>query len=324
MQFQKNNQELGMPDYATSQMFGGVNKADIDFNSLAKTLDCSRNFYNVGIIYDDGKRRYLVRSSKRLLSNINNDVSHIIVTKVNSVSQQEATSAITKTLQTSSLATEIASTALSCGAILVTVLLAVGSSAAIPLTAGGSGVITAMIVSGGLATAAQCAIGTSRLIAMHTGHNDQLTWLDSQEWYNTTCTLLDVISLAGAAAGLKGTIETYKLMKSVSSAKAIDWLKNLSRSERTRITQEIIRIQNPGISGAGIKAAIKLGRYPKRFPSEALQNSLQRELINALVNTSAFAGSAMTGTIRHPGNIVQSGRYAIGLLQSFSITKSTQ
>ncbi|AOR65356.1 hypothetical protein [Pectobacterium wasabiae] len=62
--------------------------------------------------------------------------------------------------------------------------------------------------------------------------------------------------------------------------------------------------------------------FPKRYPSEALQNALQRELTTALVNTSAFAGSALTGTIRNPNNIKTSGQYIIGLIQSFSFTGS--
>lgn len=308
-----------MQDYTTTRMFGGLSDVEIDFNKLAASLDCSRNFNHVGIIYDDGDRKYLVRSSRRSMSGVINEVSHVIVTKVKTVSVPSASMAVVETLKAPSLANEITSTVFSCGAVLATVVLAIGSSAAIPLTAGGSGVITAMIVTGSLATAAQCAIGTGRLIAMGTGYSDDVAWLDSQEWYNATSTLLDVISLAGAGAGLKSTVETYKLMKATSSSKAIEWLKNLSRTERKRITEEVIRTQNPGISNAGIKAAMRLGKYPKRFPKEALQHSLQRELANALNNTSAFISSAATGTVRHPQHVVQSGKYVIGILQSFSL-----
>nr|WP_226375773.1 hypothetical protein [Pantoea stewartii] len=104
-----------------------------------------------------------------------------------------------------------------------------------------------------------------------------------------------------------------------SSENLINWLKTLSRAERRRITEETIRQQNPGISNGGIKAAIKAGIYPKRYPSDALQKSLQRELATAFVNSSAFMGSALTGTIRNPHTIPQSGKYLIGVVQSFSV-----
>jgi hypothetical protein len=107
-------------------------------------------------------------------------------------------------------------------------------------------------------------------------------------------------------------------MKAASSSKVITWFQSLSRAERKRITEEIIKAQNPGISSSGVKAAIRAGVYPKRFPSESLQKSLQRELVNAVTNASAFVGSSLTGTIRNPQNTVKSGRYVVGLLQSFS------
>ncbi|MGR4048257.1 hypothetical protein [Kosakonia cowanii] len=63
---------------------------------------------------------------------------------------------------------------------------------------------------------------------------------------------------------------------------------------------------------------MKAGIYPKRYPSEALQILLQRELMNAITNSSAFFGSALSGTIKNPQNVIQSGKYVIGLIQSFA------
>lgn len=187
-----------------------------------------------------------------------------------------------------------------------------------PFTAGSSGIIAGISMAGSIATGAQCFIGGARIIALAKGHGSDVAWLDSQDWYVATSTALDLISLAAAGAGLKATVGTYKLMKSVSSARVSEWFKSLSRAERKRITEEIIRKQNPGISNNGVKAAIQAGMYPKRFPTDSLQRTLQRELINALVNTSAFAGSALTGTIRNPQNLGKSTQYAVGLVQSFS------
>ncbi|MDO1787494.1 hypothetical protein Q2339_24785, partial [Escherichia coli] len=65
-----------------------------------------------------------------------------------------------------------------------------------------------------------------------------------------------------------------------SSESLLSLLQKMSRADRTRLTEEIIRIRNPGISNSGVKAAMKAGVYPKRYPSEALQLLLQRELLN--------------------------------------------
>ncbi|MBH1929277.1 hypothetical protein [Serratia rubidaea] len=78
------------------------------------------------------------------------------------------------------------------------------------------------------------------MFAIGTGNEEKVAWLDTQEWYTATSTALDIVSLAGAGAGLKSTLETYRLMKSTSSAGGLNWLKTLSRPERKRITEEIL------------------------------------------------------------------------------------
>ncbi|MBW1212939.1 hypothetical protein KYI92_05930 [Pantoea allii] len=308
-----------LPDYGLGRRMGLVSADDIDFTALANRLDCTRDFSQVGIIYSDGREQWLVRPSRRYASPNRSSVSHVVITKVNTTTPQVAAKSLTDTLSKPSLANEITSTAMSCGAALVTGILALTSTASVPLTAGATGVIAGVIIAGTAATTFQCVIGLGRLMTISEGNEDVVAWLDTQDWYVATTTALDIVSLAGAGAGLKSTIETYKLMKSTSSSGVLKWLKTLSRSERKRITQEIIRAQNPGISNGDIKAAIQMGSYPKRFPTEAIQKSLQRELTNALINTSAFAGSALTGTIRNPQNVKQTYNYVVGIIQSISL-----
>lgn len=321
MQYFGNDAESGLQHYHAGRLFGAVAEAGIDFKHLADTLDCSRSFHQVGIIYDDDQQRWLVRPSPRGYFSRKGDVSHVVITKVQTTFEPIAAKAFVSTLQSPSLLNEITATALSCGAILATISLGFFLGTTIPFTAGASGVIAAMITAGIFATTAQCAIGVTRLAVITTGDEDNVAWLDRQTWYLATCTALDILSLAGASASLKRSLQTYRIMKASSPAKALNWLKGLSRSERKRLTSDIIRAHNPGISNAGIKAAINAGSYPKRFPAEALQRALQKELASALINTSAFAGSAASGTLRHPNNISQSGKYIIGFLQPLALLR---
>lgn len=197
--------------------------------------------------------------------------------------------------------------------------LAIVGGAAIPFTATASGGIMAIGVAGSVATGLQCAVGALRLVALDRGYGAELTWLDSQGWYMATMTALDVISLAAAGTELTRTVKIYKMMKASSSRSAIEWLQGLSRPERKRLTEEIIRARNPGISNSGIKAAMKAGVYPKHFPGEDIQRRLQQELAAAITNAMTFVGSGITGTIRNPQNLTQSGRYVVGTLQSFAL-----
>lgn len=127
-----------LPNYSFSRSLGLQTGADIDFKKLAEKLDCTRNFYHVGIIFDDGKQRWLVRPSRRIANANQSTVSHVVISKVPELKQPVAEKAIVSTLATPSLATEITSTGFACGAMLVTLIMAFGAGAAVPFTAGGS------------------------------------------------------------------------------------------------------------------------------------------------------------------------------------------
>ncbi|MFE8147110.1 hypothetical protein RBA69_07750 [Brenneria goodwinii] len=313
--------QRGLPDYDFSRWTGNHSGADFDFRALANALDCTRDFNQAGIIYADGSNRFLVRPSRRHANNQQSIVTHVVITKVPLINQYTSEKSLTYAISSPSLGTELTSTAFSCGAIIVNVLLAISGGLATPLTGGTSGLITAIGTMGAIATTTQCITGGLRIIAISQGYQSDIAWLDSHEWYNATMSALDVISLAGAGAGLKTTVETYRVMKSVSSRKAIEWLKSLNRAERRRITETIIRAENPGISGVGIKAAFRAGKYPKRFPTESIQRELYKELARAINNTSAFVGSALTGSISNPGSLLKSGRYVIGTIQSLPLAR---
>lgn len=68
-----------LPGYDLSRSLGNQTGADIDFKKLAEQLDCMRNFYNVGIIFDDGRQRWLVRPSRRIADANQSTVSHVVI-----------------------------------------------------------------------------------------------------------------------------------------------------------------------------------------------------------------------------------------------------
>lgn len=192
-------------------------------------------------------------------------------------------------------------------------------TAATPLTAGGSGVLVAIGYAGTLATGLQCVNGLYRIYDLVENGGENVAWLDSQEWYVATSTSLDVISLASAGGALKEAVSTWRAMKSVSSLKATEWLKNYPRQDRARLTELIIRAQNPGISNKEIKALIRAGLYPKRFPTGPVQIELTRQLGQVVTSAAAFTGSAVSGVVASPGNIPRTGKYIIGTIQSLAV-----
>ncbi|MDX7986140.1 hypothetical protein FE392_02150 [Xenorhabdus sp. 12] len=311
--------ESKLPDFHLSYQFSS-SPPDIDFKSVADALDCHRDFYGAGIIYSDGLyKRYLVRPSKRRASPAVSELTHIIIFNLEAGVAPEVE--LKKTVSDPDLMPEIGSTALSCGGALVSGLGLLGSGAAVPFTGGMSTPAVVLMYGGLTASGLQCVNGGYRIYQL-TGAGkegiEHVAWLDSQDWYVTTSTLLDVISLASGAAALKDAYKTYKIMKSASPRRASEWLKSMPRHERKRLTEEIMRHNNPGISNQAIKRAIAHGKYIKRYPTEDIQKALLSHLKNSLTAAGGFVSSGMTGTIRNPGNILTSGKYIIGTIYSIA------
>lgn len=313
------NPESSLPGYDIARMTG-YGASDFDFKALGGAMDCTREFAQAGIIYADGPQRYLVRPSKRHPNGQSGIVTHVIVTKADArPSNSSNGKALTEAVSSTSMGTEIASTVLSCGAMIITAGVMVAGTAATPLTAGGSTALVAIGYAGTIATGLQCINGIYRVYDLVENGGENVAWLDSQEWYVATSTSLDLVSLASAGGALKEALATWKAMKSVSSLKATQWLKEYPRQDRARLTELIIRAQNPGISNKGIKAAIRAGLYPKRFPVEPAQLELTRQLGQVVTSAAALAGSAVSGVIAAPGNVPRTGRYIVGTIQSLAV-----
>ncbi|MCW8935153.1 MAG: hypothetical protein OQK98_10550 [Gammaproteobacteria bacterium] len=215
----------------------------------------------------------------------------------------------------SSFYSELASTGLSCGAAVLSWIAVGGSSAAIPVSGGTSAAITILAWGAATASSAQCANSAYRLYnETDYGNSEMNAWLDSQAWYNSTTTVLDIVSVAGGVAAAGATVK-MALNLSKSTGKSFkEVLKQLTRHERKRLTEELIRAQNPGISNKALKMFVNAGKYPKRYSNLEISSSVRLQLKDAMGAAFSFAGSASSGIIRSPNRIPEMG---IAIIEEF-------
>ncbi len=210
---------------------------------------------------------------------------------------------------------ELLSTGLSCGAATLSWIVVGGSAAAAPATFGSSTVITVLSWSAAIASSAQCLNSSYRLINETDYGNSEINdWLDSQDWYNTTSTALDIVSIAGGVAAAGATIKMAMALRKTTGKSLKEVLKQLSRQERKRITEEVIRAQNPGISNKALKLMLNAGKYPRRYSNFEISNSVRIQLKDAMGAAFSFAGSATSGVLRSPGRIPEMG---IAIIEEF-------
>lgn len=220
--------------------------------------------------------------------------------------------------QDSRFYTELLATSLSCGAAALSWVVVGGSSAAVPVTGGASATITVLTYSAAVASSFQCGNSFVRMVnETQYGDPELNRQLDSQEWYNQTLTALDVVSVLGAAAAAGATLKmVMQLNKSGTSMTQV--LKGLSRQQRKSLTEDIIRVHNPGVSNKAMKALVAAGKYPKRFGKVDLSNTARLQLKDALGATLSFVGSATGGVVRDPSKIKD---FALAVFEEFEVVE---
>jgi hypothetical protein len=167
------------------------------------------------------------------------------------------------------------------------------------------------VLAGGAASAstAQCVISGVR-IYNEISRPENNDWLDSQGWFRYTATILDGISLAGAGSSAATTVRMALTLRRTSGKSMQEVLKGLSRQERRRIAEEVIRMENPGISNGMLKVFLDAGKYPKRFTQLQVSEAVRLQLKDAIGAAISFTGSAAGGLVR------QGGGYVVGIAQS--------
>ncbi|NMH66500.1 hypothetical protein [Shewanella salipaludis] len=198
----------------------------------------------------------------------------------------------------SKLTGELLNTGLSCGAAVLSWVVVAGATAAIPITGGASTAVTYLGVAAATASGLQCFNGFGRTVA-EAVNPESLDWLDKQEWYNAANTALDIISLGGAAAAGATTIKMVQTLRKTTSKSLTEILKGLSRAERKRLTQEIQRLNQPGISQSVLKTLTNSGQLTTRYSSQALVNAVSLNIKDAVGASLSITGSAYGGTIKN-------------------------
>lgn len=195
------------------------------------------------------------------------------------------------------LVLEVSGAALSCGAAALSWLVVIGTAGTIPLTAGTTSPLTYLSTSAAIASTIQCVNGGLRTYNEISGNTETNDELDSNQWYVTMSYALDVISLAGAETSYAMTIKAAKLTKKSTGKSYIDTLKGLNRADRKRLTEEVIRMQNPNVNNTLLKKYMQSGTYPKRYSNFGIKRTYVNQLKDAIGASLSFTGSALSGVV---------------------------
>ncbi len=271
---------------------------DLNQNKLFKNIDSIPELNGAAVIYIDSS--YTIVELRPFIPTCSLHPIKVVLREPPKMMSQSEFAAHLKggqgNIRESKLVEEVAGTVLSCGAAFLGWIVVLGSSAAIPLSGGTSSAITYLAVAASAASSAQCFNGIARS-GLEVAAPQVNDFLDSQEWYQNMTTALDIISLAGAVAAGAATLKTVKLLMANSGKSASSILKGLSRSERKRLTQEVIRLNNPGVSNKLLKSMVNSGSFPKRYSGIQITQSLKLQLKDTIGAAMSFSGSGLSGNV---------------------------
>ena len=191
-----------------------------------------------------------------------------------------------------------ASVALACGGAVIGIYVGSVGVATAPISAGSSLAVTYIAYTAAAASGVQCINGLWRTHKELTNpaEND---YYDSLSWYQTMTLALDGISLVGAGSTTFVTVKTVMTIKNTTGRELTDILRLMSRQERAKLTNEVLRLQNIHRPREMIRLKQLAGKLPKRFSNAQLRGDMLTQLADQLGAAFAVAGSGISGNINH-------------------------
>lgn len=185
---------------------------------------------------------------------------------------------------------------LACGGAVMTFVVAKGGIAAAPFSAGTSLTLSYVAYTGMVASGAQCfnSVWRTRNELTNPAKND---YYDTLRWYQAMTTALDGISLVGAGASTFATVKTVIAIRSSTGRNVTDILRPMSRQERAKLTDEVLRLRNPRHPREVIRLKQLAGQLPRRYSNPELRLGILTQIKDQLNAALSITGSAVSGNV---------------------------
>lgn len=262
-----------------------------DLTLLYAELDKSRDLRGIRVVYFDDTRLSVLRDGPPVCQS---GLLAVVLRKGGP--ELVPTSSEIAQARDKKFNAELLNLGLSCGGALVAWGIAATAAGAAPVTGGTSLIITKLSAVAFWTGAAQCVnAGVRMWNETHTPENND--WLDDQWWYSSASAAMDGIGLAASVATGAATLRMVLLARNGTGKSLLTILKGLSRQERKKLTEEIIRAHHPGISGQELKVMLSRGIFPKRYANKEISKGILRQLTDAVNSAMGVVGSATGGLI---------------------------
>ena len=270
----------------------------LDLPKLYQTIDADPAIVGAGVVYIGSD--YQVTVLREFVPLCSIKPKRVILREVAgpAFTAEDYAQLAASSTRESQLWKEASGMALACSGAVIGIYVASAGVATAPLSAGSSLAVTYIAYTAAAASGLQCFNGLWRTHKELTNpaEND---YFDSLDWYQTMTLALDGISLVGAGSTTFVTVKTVMTIKNTTGRELTDILRHMSRQERAKLTNEVLRLQNIRRPREMIRLKQLAGKLPKRFSNAQFRRDMLTQLADQVGAAFAVTGSGISGNINH-------------------------
>lgn len=269
----------------------------LDLPKLYQTIDANPAIVGAGVVHIGSDYRVTVLREFVPLCSIK--PKRVILREVaGAMTAHQYAELAASSPRESKLLIEATGMTFACAGAVIAIAVAATGVASTPLSGGASLAVTRIAYTAAAASGLQCINGAWRTYTELTNpaEND---YYDSLSWYQAMSVALDGISLVGAGSTTFVTVRTVMTIKKSTGRNLADILRSLSRRERAKLTDEVLRLKNPRHPREILRLKQLAGTLPKRYSNGQLRQDILTQIADQVGVALALTGSSISGNINH-------------------------
>ena len=271
-------------------------ESSIDLRKLFFAIDSDPALIGAGVVYiDDEFNVVTLREFQAVCSVVPKKV--VLREAPRYVGPAEFKRMLEHEPRESELVAEALGTAVTCAGAILSWIVVTSGVMLMPFTAGTSAVITFIGKAAAAAGTVQCIAGVLRT-ASEAAFPEFNDYLDSEPWYQDATAVLDGVALLGVATSMLVTVKAIITTTQVTGKSIRQVLKGLTRQERAKLNDELLKIRDPRLTSKLLKLEKANGKLSKRISATAMRHATATHIMDVLAASLSFTSSATSGNLK--------------------------
>ncbi len=271
-------------------------ESSLDLRRLFFAIDADPALIGAGVVYIDEAFNVVVLREFQALCRVQ-PIKLVLREAPRYVGAVEFKRMLEHEPRESRLVAEALNTAVTCAGALLSWVAVTSGVALMPFTAGASAVISFVGKAAAIASSVQCIAGVIRT-GTESAFPQLNDYLDDDSWYQAAAAVLDTIALLGVATSTSVTVKVVATSTKITGKTTRQVIKGLSRQERKKLNDELLRIRDPRLTPKLLKLEKASGNISKGISATRMRQATAAHIIDVVAASMSFTSSAMSGNVK--------------------------